>query len=70
MLNGSPANALHYLTRGAGLLVRPGLKRFVLVPLLVNLVLFVVATIVLVHVYRDLLTQMVEWMPEWLEFVE
>ena len=69
MLNGNPANALHYLTRGAGLLVRPGLKRFVLVPLLVNLVLFVVATIALVHVYRDLLTQLVEWMPEWLAFV-
>lgn len=69
MLNGNPASAVHYLTRGAGLLLRPGLKRYVLIPLLVNLILFVVATIALVHVYRDLLTQLVEWMPEWLAFV-
>lgn len=69
MVNGNPANALAYLTRGASLLVRPGLKRFVFVPLLVNLVLFVIATMALVHVYRDLLTQLMTWMPEWLAFV-
>lgn len=69
MLTGNPAKALDYLTRGASLLLRPGLKRFVLVPLLVNLILFVVATVALVHLYRDLLTQLMEWMPEWLAFV-
>jgi CysZ protein len=69
MLNGNPANAFNYLSRGAGLLLRPGLKRFIIVPLLINLVIFVITTLALINMYRDLLTELMQWLPDWLAFI-
>ena len=55
MLNGNPTSSLDYLCQGARLILRPGLRRFIVVPLLVNIILFVIATVALVHVYSDFL---------------
>lgn len=69
MLNGNPVKAVDYLAQGAQLLIRPGLRRFVIVPLLINLVIFVGATLALIYFYQDLLQQLVQWLPEWLAFL-
>lgn len=69
MLNGNPFAAFDYLCQGARILLRPGLRRFIVVPLLVNLVLFVVATIALINAYRDLLDTLIQWLPSWLAFL-
>lgn len=55
MLTGNPQRALQYLIQGANLLTQPGLRRFVVVPLLVNIVVFIFVTGVLVNTYGDIL---------------
>lgn len=69
MLNGNPIKAFDYLAQGARVLIRPGLRRFVIIPLLINLVLFVATTLVLIHFFQDLLQTLVAWLPEWLAFL-
>ncbi|WP_041522490.1 sulfate transporter CysZ [Gilvimarinus agarilyticus] len=68
-MKGNPAHAVDYLTRGAGLLVSPGLKRFIIVPLLANIVVFTLATVALIHLFSDFLTFLMGWLPGWLEFL-
>lgn len=55
MLKGNPILAFDYLTQGARMLMLPGLRRFVIMPLLVNLVVFVVITGVLINNYGNIL---------------
>lgn len=43
-----------YFVRGAGLLLQPGLKRFVLIPLLANIVVFVILTTLLFQSFSSL----------------
>jgi len=69
MLNGNPTSSLDYLCQGARLILRPGLRRFIVVPLLVNIILFVIATVALVHVYSDFLEALMQWLPSWLAFI-
>jgi len=68
-MRGSPAEAVHYLGRGARLLMQPGLKRFVLVPLLINLLVFVAVTTVFIRRFSHLLEQLMQWLPDWLAFL-
>lgn len=68
-MRGNPAEAAHYLGRGARLLMRPGLKRFVLVPLLINILVFIAVTAFFISRFSDLLAQLTEWLPDWLAFI-
>lgn len=55
MLKGDPMRAVNYLIQGAQLLTRPGLRRFVIVPLLINIVVFIAITSVLLNSYGNIL---------------
>lgn len=68
-MKGNPANALKHLGQGAQLLVSPGLKRFIIVPLLANIVVFALTTVALIHFFSDFLSFLMGWLPGWLEFL-
>lgn len=60
---------LDYVRRGARLLRRPGLRRYILIPLLTNLLLLGVAAVVL---YQTLEQALADWLPaalDWLRYV-
>lgn len=60
---------LHYVGRGARLLRRPGLRRYLIVPVLTNLLIFAAAGWLLLDAVRHLV---VDWLPasfEWLRYV-
>lgn len=55
MLYGNPISAVKYLQEGASILCLPGLRRFVVVPLLINIVVFVAITSILINTYGGIL---------------
>lgn len=63
--DGSP-----YLFRGAKLLLEPGYKRFILIPIASNLVLFVLTISLLIAYVSGLMTSFLNWLPEWLQILE
>ncbi len=68
-----PANSLfsgfNYLLRGANLLTAPSLRPFILVPLLINLTLFIIATTILIQQFDLALEWLLEALPGWLDFL-
>lgn len=67
-MQGSPSSAIDYFVAGARLIIKPGYRRFILIPLLINLVIFVAVTIALVHLFGDFFSQAQEWSPPWLDW--
>lgn len=67
-MQGSPGIAIDYFLAGARLIVKPGFRRFILIPLLINLVIFVVVTIALFNAFGDFFAQVLEWSPSWLDW--
>ncbi|MBU2885425.1 sulfate transporter CysZ [Gilvimarinus agarilyticus] len=68
-MQGNPSHALDHLSRGARLMLAPGLKRFIIVPLLTNLLVFIGTTLVLISAFSDFLSLLMGWLPGWLEFL-
>lgn len=65
-------NLLHgagYLIEGFRLLSHPRLRLFVVVPVLVNFVLFMVITSLLIQQFTALLNYLMEWLPGFLDFL-
>ncbi|MEC8428070.1 MAG: sulfate transporter CysZ [Pseudomonadota bacterium] len=62
-------NGLHYLSQGAQLMLRPELRLFILVPLLVNLALFVAITGILIQQFGGAIDWMLDFLPGWLDFL-
>lgn len=62
-------NGLHYLSQGAQLILRPELRLFILVPLLVNLGLFVAITGILIQQFSGTIDWMLGFLPGWLDFL-
>jgi len=64
-------NGLAYLTRAAQLILHPNLRWFVLVPVLVNIMIFIFITGILIQQFSSLMGSaggfMPEWMPGWLD---
>ena len=55
-----------YLLQGARLLSHPGLRLFVLLPLLVNIIMFGVGLLVLISFVGGWMGEIVAWLPEWM----
>ena len=58
-----------YALAGFRLVLRPRLRRFVVIPLLVNIVLFIGGGILLVGWIDQLSVALVEWLPDWLDWL-
>lgn len=59
-------NGAGYALRGFGLITRPGVRRFVVIPLLINLILFSTA---IIWGYSWMNEQVLGRLPEWLEWL-
>lgn len=68
-MKGSPGTAIEYFMDGARLICRPGFRRFILIPLLVNLIIFVAVTTALIYAFQDVFTWVMDWTPGWLDWL-
>ena len=57
---------MQYLLQGFQVLIKPGYRRFILIPLMANLVLFVALTIFMVGLFNDSVGWMLGFVPDWL----
>ncbi len=62
-------SGVHYFMRGFDLIKTKGLKRFVFIPLTVNLLLFASAFYWLFSHLNEQLTRLQNWLPEWLSWL-
>lgn len=62
-------NGLYYLLNGFSLIVQPGLKRFVLIPLLINVLLFIGLFFLLQHVFTTINHWFLHFLPHWLQWI-
>lgn len=65
MPKGSPVFGAHYLARGFQLILNPKFRWFILVPLLINFIIFLVATAVLIHYFHGALDWIASLFPDW-----
>jgi len=65
MLKGNPAQAADNLLEGARLLLLPKFRPYILVPLLVNVVLFFILTGYLIIYFNDSINWMLSFLPNW-----
>lgn len=68
-MSGSIFSGAAYLAQGLKLLHHPALRKFVLVPILVNILLFVVLTTLLIQQFNYLLDAMMLYLPAWMDFL-
>lgn len=68
-MKGNPVRGAGYLLRGAAMLPRPGIRHFVLVPLLVNVVLFIGAIWLLVEQFSVWVDYWLGFLPAWADFL-
>jgi len=59
-----------YFLQGLRLLTQKGLKRFVFIPLIINLVLFSIALYWLWQLLQQMITAVQSWLPTWLHWLE
>lgn len=69
-MGGNPFRGSNYLLRGFSMVMEPGLRAFVIVPLSINVVLFGLAIYLLVVQFSDWVTALLNWMPSWLNFLD
>jgi CysZ protein len=62
----NPAYGAASLLKGLGMLRLPGLRRFIIFPVLINLVLFAFGFIVLQHYFAELMAWLI---PDWLDWL-
>lgn len=58
----------HFL-KGFTLLTRPGIRAWVIIPLLINILLFVGITLIAIEQFNGLLSGLTDWLPDWLGFI-
>jgi CysZ protein len=59
----------NYLFAGFGLLTKPGLKRFVIIPLVINFILFSLMFVILQHYTSQFASWITAQLPAWLHFI-
>jgi CysZ protein len=67
---GSPLRGADYLRRGLRMLWTPGIRPFVLIPLLINTVIFAALTKLGFEQFSEWIDAIVNWLPSWLQFLK
>ena len=65
MLSGNFFRGLGYLGEGFGLIRQPGLRLFVIIPLLINILLFGLLFYFLGGLFSGLIASAMSWLPDW-----
>lgn len=68
-MKGNISQGANYLVRGAGLLKHPSLRLFVIIPLLVNILIFGSLIWVGLSYISDLMDSLLGRVPDWLDFI-
>jgi len=68
-LKGNITQGANYLARGASLLKHPSLRLFVIIPLLVNILIFGSLIWIGLSYLSDLMDSLLGRVPEWLDFI-
>lgn len=68
-MQGSPSKALDYFIGGAQLIALPGFRRFIFIPLLANVAIFIVLTLVLLNRFQEVFSTLQAATPNWLEWL-
>ncbi len=64
-MQGNLFHGFGYLFRGANLLFKPGFRKFLFIPLCINILIFSIATYALVQVFGDMVDWALNWLPDW-----
>lgn len=62
-------DGVHYLFAGFGLITKPGLKRFVIIPLLINIVVFTLLFLLMKHYMGAFNDWVAGYLPAWLQWL-
>ncbi len=68
-MKGSPSKALGYFIEGATIVFHPGFRRFIFIPLCVNLLIFVLLTFAFYHSFKDVIDYILDALPSWLDWL-
>ncbi|GAA0789671.1 sulfate transporter CysZ [Marinobacterium sediminicola] len=68
-MKGNPVRGASYLLRGAAMLPQPGIRHFVLVPLMVNVLLFIGAIWLLIEQFGVWVDYWLSFLPGWADFL-
>lgn len=66
----SPLSGPQYLKRGFSLLLEPGIRLFVILPILVNVLIFGTLSYLTLDKLGQWIGQVIDWLPQWLGFLE
>lgn len=69
-MNGNLFKGFSYLAEGFRILLQPGFRLFLLVPLIVNILLFVFLIMWAYSMVDGWMATLLSWLPDWLEFLE
>lgn len=69
-MKGNMFRGFSYLFLGFKLILQPGFRLFLLIPLLVNTVLFVLLILWAKSLFSGWMASLLSWIPEWLAFLE
>ena len=65
----NPISGAYYLLRGFGLLFKPGIRPYVIIPLLINTIIFISLIIFGVQQFQEFLDWIMPDLPEWLQWL-
>ncbi len=68
-MQGSPGKAIDYFLEGMRLILQPGLRKFILIPLLVNVLIFFLVTTALLNAFGDVFAEIQALTPGWLQWL-
>lgn len=68
-MQGSPGKAINYFLEGMRLILQPGLRKFILIPLLVNVLIFFLVTAALLNAFGDVFAEIQALTPGWLQWL-
>ncbi|MDX1451436.1 MAG: sulfate transporter CysZ [Oleiphilaceae bacterium] len=69
-MKGNVFTGFSHFTHGCNIIWQPGLRLFLLVPILVNILLFTLMIMWAKSMYSGLMASLMGWLPEWLAFLE
>ena len=68
-MNNTSFHGFYYLIEGFKLLNKPGLKRFVIIPLLINIILFIGFYFIARHFFAEFDHWLTNYLPSWLQWL-
>lgn len=69
-MRGNPFFGFGYLLKGAGLLTKPGVRRYVAIPLIINILLFSALILYAYQQFGVWVGIAIDWLPGWLSFLD